>query len=83
MIFVGCGFANCIQVLRTRLRQAPVEGVLKYTGVVQCARLVVREEGVGALYGGLTPHLMRAVPASAIMFGVFEVLTRVLGGECE
>lgn len=60
-----------------------MEGVLKYTGVVQCTRLVVREEGLGALYGGLTPHLMRAVPASAIMFGVFEVVTRVLDGEGE
>lgn len=65
------------------MRQAPVDGVLKYTGVVQCARLVVREEGLGAPYGGLTPHLMRAVPASAIMFGVFKVVTRVLGGEGE
>lgn len=57
--------------------------MLKYTGVVQCVRLVVREEGLGALYGGLTPHFMRAVPASAIMFGVFEVVTRMLGGEGE
>lgn len=72
-----------MQVLRTRLRQAPVEGVLKYNGVLQCARLVVREEGVSALYGGLTPHLMRAVPASAIMFAVLEVVTRMLGRENE
>ncbi|ELR04922.1 hypothetical protein VC83_02810 [Pseudogymnoascus destructans] len=80
---IAVGVAYPHEVLRTRLRQAPVEGVLKYTGVVQCARLVVREEGMGALYGGLTPHLMRAVPASAIMFGVFEVVMRVLGGEGE
>ena len=34
-----------MQVLRTRLRQAPVAGEVRYTGVVQCARAVVREEG--------------------------------------
>ncbi|OBT44530.1 hypothetical protein VE00_04915 [Pseudogymnoascus sp. WSF 3629] len=80
---IAVGVAYPHEVLRTRLRQAPVEGVLKYRGVVQCVRLVVREEGVGALYGGVTPHLMRAVPAAGIVFGVFEVVVRVLGGEGE
>ncbi|OBT75566.1 hypothetical protein VF21_05848 [Pseudogymnoascus sp. 05NY08] len=49
---VAVGVAYPHEVLRTRMRQAPVEGVRKYTGVVQCVRLVVREEGVRALYGG-------------------------------
>jgi Mitochondrial carrier protein len=58
------------EVVRTRLRQAPMEGVLpKYTGILQCARLVVREEGLAAMYGGLTPHLLRTVPSAIILFG--------------
>ena len=40
------------EVIRTRLRHAPeANGKVKYTGIVQCARMVVREEGMGALYG--------------------------------
>lgn len=59
------------EVVRTRLRQAPMEnGQIKYTGLVQCFKTIFREEGMGALYGGLTPHLLRVVPSAAIMFGM-------------
>lgn len=73
------------EVVRTRLRQAPVTtsstGVphLKYTGLVQCFNLVWKEEGIAALYGGLVPHMLRVVPSAAIMFGVYEASLRMLG----
>lgn len=73
------------EVVRTRLRQAPVTvsaaGVphLKYTGLVQCFKLVFKEEGMAALYGGLVPHMLRVVPSAAIMFGVYEAVLRALG----
>lgn len=63
------------EVVRTRLRQAPTtvaengKATLKYTGLVQCFKLVAKEEGMAGLYGGMTPHLLRAVPSAAIMFG--------------
>jgi len=63
------------EVVRTRLRQAPTtiaengKPTLKYTGLVQCFKLVAKEEGLAGLYGGMTPHLLRAVPSAAIMFG--------------
>ncbi len=59
------------EVIRTRLRQAPLaDGRLKYTGIVQCFTTILREEGVASLYGGLTPHMLRVVPSAAIMFGM-------------
>ena len=59
------------EVIRTRLRQAPMEnGRQKYIGIVQCFRTIIREEGVASLYGGLTPHMLRVVPSAAIMFGM-------------
>lgn len=59
------------EVVRTRLRQAPMEnGRMKYTGLVQCFSTIWKEEGVASLYGGLTPHLLRVVPSAAIMFGM-------------
>ncbi len=41
------------EVVRTRLRQQPEPGQrAKYTGLVQTVKLVYREEGLAALYGG-------------------------------
>ena len=69
------------EVVRTRLRQAPVDasGRVKYTGLWSCFVTVFREEGMGALYGGLVPHMMRVVPSAAIMFGVYEGVLNGLG----
>lgn len=68
------------EVVRTRLRQAPGDGGrLKYTGIVQCFRLVFKEEGMVALYGGLVPHMLRVVPSAAIMFGCYEGVLKLLG----
>lgn len=64
------------EVVRTRMRQAPTvsgeggKAVMKYTGLVQCFKLVWKEEGMVGLYGGMTPHLLRVVPNAAIMFGM-------------
>ncbi|RSL89488.1 hypothetical protein CEP52_014898 [Fusarium oligoseptatum] len=66
------------EVARTRLRQAPMDnGLPKYTGLVQCFKLVWVEEGLMGLYGGLTPHLMRTVPSAAIMFAMYEGILRL------
>lgn len=83
----SAGFAKLIaslityphEVVRTRLRQAPMEnGRPKYTGLIQCFKLVWKEEGLVSMYGGLTPHLMRTVPNSMIMFGTWELFTKAL-----
>ena len=68
------------EVVRTRLRQAPLDasGRVKYTGLWTCFVTVFREEGMGALYGGLVPHMLRVVPSAAIMFGVYEGVLRGL-----
>ena len=59
------------EVVRTRLRQAPLkDGRMKYTGIVQCFTTIWKEEGMASLYGGLTPHMLRVVPSAAIMFGM-------------
>jgi Mitochondrial carrier protein len=53
-------------------------GQLKYTNILQCFRLIWKEEGLVAMYGGLTPHLLRAVPSTAIMFGMYEAIMKIL-----
>lgn len=67
------------EVVRTRLRQAPLEnGRPKYNGLINCFRIVIREEGLWSMYGGLTPHLLRTVPNSIIMFGTWELIIRLV-----
>ncbi|KAL9114235.1 MAG: hypothetical protein Q9227_001657 [Pyrenula ochraceoflavens] len=73
------------EVVRTRLRQAPVvtDGAgkprVKYTGLLQCFKLVWKEERIAGLYGGLTPHLLRVVPSAGIMFLTYETVLRLAG----
>jgi solute carrier family 25, member 33/36 len=63
-------------VLRTRLRQPDVNGVRKYTGLVQTLKLVIAEEGARSLYGGLSAHLMRVIPNAAVMYSIYEAFLR-------
>jgi solute carrier family 25 protein 33/36 len=49
-------------------------GKSKYTGIVQCAKLIYKEEGMASLYGGMATHLIRVVPNASIMFLIYEVV---------
>lgn len=77
--FVAACIAYPHEVIRTRLRQPAENGVRKYTGLYQCLRLVAKEEGAAALYGGMTAHLLRVVPNAAIMFFCYEAIVQKYG----
>lgn len=64
------------EVLRTRMRECLSNDLSKkkYTTIRHTVQCIVREEGIAALYGGMTAHLMRVVPNSAIMFFCYEFL---------
>lgn len=49
---------------------------MKYTGLLQTARLILAEEGVRAFYGGLSAHLMRVIPNAAVMYSIYEAALR-------
>ncbi|KAI8337290.1 mitochondrial carrier domain-containing protein [Chlamydoabsidia padenii] len=72
--FVAACISYPHEVVRTRLRQPAENGVVKYTGLWQCFKLVWKEEGMVALYGGMSAHLMRVVPNAAIMFFCYEAI---------
>ncbi|KAH6572840.1 hypothetical protein BASA60_006402 [Batrachochytrium salamandrivorans] len=65
------------EVIRTRMRQTPIDGVTKYSGLIRTARLIFKEEGIAALYGGMTAHLMRVVPNAAILFFCYETIIKL------
>ncbi len=65
------------EVLRTRMREQRSANP-RYKSPWQTARLIIKEEGWRALYGGLGVHMVRTVPNAAILLMVVE---RVAGGE--
>ncbi|KAK6061453.1 putative 2-oxodicarboxylate carrier 2 [Cooperia oncophora] len=50
----------------------PDPSIRKYKGTIQTFELVYKEEGLGALYKGLLPKVMRLGPGGAIMLIVYE-----------
>lgn len=64
------------EVIRTRLRE---EGT-KYKSFFQTLRTVPKEEGYRALYRGLTTHLVRQIPNTAIMMCTYELVVYLLSG---
>ena len=47
---------------------------LKYRTLLQSTRLILREEGLAGLYGGMGVHLLRTVPNAAILVWVVETM---------
>jgi solute carrier family 25, member 33/36 len=56
------------------MRQLPENGEVKYKGLIQCFKTVLREEGLVAMYGGMSAHLIRVIPNAAIMFFCYEAI---------
>lgn len=53
--------------------------VVKYSGMVDCLKKVVAEEGVAALFRGLWPNYLKVVPSISIAFVVYEQMKEFLG----
>lgn len=68
---------NPLDVVKTRLqKQRVVEGQTpKYTGIMQALPVIAREEGISALWKGLSPRLMRIMPGQAITFMTYEAVS--------
>lgn len=72
---LNCAVAIPADVLKSRLQTAP-EG--KYNGIRDVFKVLVKEEGLGALYKGATPVFLRAFPANAACFFGYEFAMKFL-----
>jgi len=79
---VGPIVNNPLDVVKTRLQKQTTmknfKSAPKYTGLVQACLKIAKNEGVGALWKGITPRLMRIIPGQAITFTTYEAICRWL-----
>jgi len=68
--FVHSGFSCPTEVIKTNLQ---VEGST-YRGPINCAQSILRARGIGGLYAGFTPFVLRDVPFYLCFFGTYEVI---------
>ncbi|KAI9109685.1 hypothetical protein K1719_019315 [Acacia pycnantha] len=67
------------QVLRARLQQRPsVDGIPRYMDTWHVVKETARFEGVRGFYKGITPNLLKNVPASSVTFIVYENVLKLL-----
>ncbi|XWS45478.1 hypothetical protein CRYUN_Cryun15aG0140300 [Craigia yunnanensis] len=67
------------QVIRTRSQQRPSnEGIPRYMSSWHVVKETARFEGFRGFYKGITPNLLKNVPASSITFIVYENVLKLL-----
>lgn len=59
-----------IQVLKTRLT---LRKTGQFSGMFDCAKKILRKEGVKAFYKGYVPNLVGIIPYAGIDLAVYEV----------
>jgi len=67
-----------IDVVKTKMQTAPVDGTSPYKGYVHCIKTIYRNEGWRAFFKGLSPCLIRSVPANSAAFFTFEFVYHLL-----
>ncbi|XP_041821398.1 calcium-binding mitochondrial carrier protein SCaMC-3-like isoform X1 [Chelmon rostratus] len=91
-VLVGCGAisSTCGQLasyplalIRTRMQaQASVKGAPK-PSMVALVHNILTQEGVAGLYRGISPNLLKVIPAVSVSYVVYEYTRIVLGVDIE
>jgi solute carrier family 25 phosphate transporter 23/24/25/41 len=74
----GALTAYPLTVVRTRLVAQGMPGrEVQYAGMMDCFRCMCRTDGVSGLYRGLTPALLKTIPAVSTSYAAFETSKRI------
>ena len=65
---IGQIFVFPLDVARTRLA---ITDKIKYNGIIDCIRKIIKYEGLAKLYGGFSPTLIGIFPYAGIDLSVF------------
>uniref|UniRef100_A0A3Q3XM08 EF-hand domain-containing protein n=1 Tax=Mola mola TaxID=94237 RepID=A0A3Q3XM08_MOLML len=92
MVLVGCGAVSStcgqlasypLALIRTRMQaQVSVRGAPK-PSMLALLRNIVTQEGVAGLYRGISPNLLKVIPAVSVSYVVYEYTRIVLGVDIE
>ncbi|XP_070769687.1 mitochondrial adenyl nucleotide antiporter SLC25A24-like [Enoplosus armatus] len=92
MVLVGCGAVSStcgqlasypLALIRTRMQaQASVKGAPK-PSMLALLHNIVTQEGVAGLYRGISPNLLKVIPAVSVSYIVYEYTRIVLGVDIE
>ncbi|XP_039645494.1 calcium-binding mitochondrial carrier protein SCaMC-1 isoform X1 [Perca fluviatilis] len=92
MVLVGCGAVSStcgqlasypLALIRTRMQaQASVKGAPK-PSMLALLHNIVTQDGVAGLYRGISPNLLKVVPAVSMSYVVYEYTRIVLGVDIE
>lgn len=63
-------------LIRKRLQVQGFRGTPKYKGIIDCVKYIVKNEGVGGLYKGLTASYIKVFPTIAIQLYSIEYLKK-------
>lgn len=76
---IGASIVYPLNLLRTRLQsQGTASHPRTYTGIMDVTRQTIKGEGVRGLFRGLTPNLLKVVPAVSITYVVYENTKKAL-----
>lgn len=75
----GAVVAYPLALIRTKMIAQGMPGhAVQYAGPLDCVRHVWRNNGLGGFYRGITPALLKAIPAISIGYGSYELTKNVL-----
>jgi len=72
--FVHCMFSCPTEVVKCKLQVAGTP----YRGPLDCARSILKTQGIGGLYVGFVPFVLREIPFYLIFFSSYEILCNKL-----
>ncbi|PNS18909.1 Calcium-binding mitochondrial carrier SAL1 [Sphaceloma murrayae] len=76
---IGASAVYPVNLLRTRLQtQGTAAHPRTYTGIMDVTRQTIKGEGVRGLFKGLTPNLLKVIPAVSITYVVYENTKKAL-----
>lgn len=84
---LACGMASSscamiatypLNLVRTRLQAAGLPGATQYSGPIDVVRRVVAADGYTGLYRGITPNMLKVLPATSISYALYNRVTQLL-----